>query len=87
MQILENMAVKKWLPWKPQSWQSCDTSVKIFPEGFKEKSPSLVVLALIVMKLYVFKFGAGLKSPAPQVIGLIGGSTVSIPYVRDSTIY
>ena len=34
MEILENMAVKNWLPWKRHSWLSRDTSVEIFPEEF-----------------------------------------------------
>ena len=37
------------------------TSATIFPEDFKENSPRLVVVALIVMKLYILKVGAVLK--------------------------
>ena len=48
-------------------------NVKIFSEDFQENSPSLVVIALIDMKLYLFKVGEGLKSthpPPPHPAGL-----------------
>ena len=68
MQNLKTMPIKNWLLWKFQSSWSHDVSVKIFPEDFQETSPSLVVKALIVMKLNIFKVGAGLRSPSTPVL-------------------
>ena len=65
------MPVKIWLPWKRQSSWTIEADVKMFPDKFYEKSPNLVVIALTVWKLQIFKVGAGSKSPPPPVwIGL-----------------
>ena len=66
MRILKNMAVNNWLPWERQTWWSRDTSVNIFLNEFQEKSSRSVVIALIVLKLYIFKVGAGVKSTLPR---------------------
>lgn len=52
--MLQNTAIRKWLPWQRQSWWSRGTGVKMLPEQFQEKSLSMVVVALIVLKLQIF---------------------------------
>ena len=40
------------------TWYKCQN----IPEAFKEKSSSLVVKALIALKLHIFKVGVGLNN-------------------------
>ena len=62
MRILENMAVKNWLP---EVFKVGDYVMKlsIYSRRILGKVFQFGGLALIILKLYIFKVGVGLKSP------------------------
>ena len=45
------MSVKIWLPWKRQVTWAVTCYVKLLPDNFQKKSPSLVAFDLILKKL------------------------------------
>ena len=48
IEILKNMPVKIWLPWKRQVTWTVKCHIKLLPHKFWKKPPSLVVFALIL---------------------------------------
>ena len=59
------MPVKIWLPWKRQVMWTVTCHIKLLPENFWKKSPSLVAFALILKKLLMSKVAAG-RIPPPH---------------------
>ena len=57
IEILKNMPVKIWLP------VTCH--IKLFPDNFKKKSPSLVGFALTLKKLLTSKVAGAESAPPP----------------------
>ena len=53
------MPVKIWLPWKRQVTWTVTCHIKLLPDKFWKKSPSLVAFASILKKLLTSKVAAG----------------------------
>ena len=62
---MKNMPVKIWLPWKQQVTWTVTCQIKLLPDKFWKKSPSLVAFALILKKLLTSKVSAGRIPPPP----------------------
>ena len=50
IKILKNMPFKIWLPWKRQVTWTVTCHIKLLPDKFWKKSPSLVTFASILNK-------------------------------------
>ena len=57
------MPVKIWLPWKRQVTWTVTCQIKLLPDKFWKKSPSLIAFALILKKLLTSKVAAGRVRP------------------------
>ena len=67
------MPVKIWLPWKRQVTWTVTCQIKLLPDKFWKKSPSLVAFALILKKLLTSKVAAGrIRLPPPPPPGQKG---------------
>ena len=79
IEILKNMPVKIWLPWKRQVTWTVTCHIKFFPDNFKKKSPSLIEFALILKKLLTYKVAEG-RIPPPSSLPPPGLNRVNGPF-------
>ena len=63
IEILKNMPVKIWLSWKRQVTWTVTCHIKLFPDNFYKKSPSLVAFASLLKTLLTSKVAAGRIRP------------------------
>ena len=63
IEIWENIPAKILLPWKCQVTWAVICHIKLLPNKFWKKSPSLVAFALILKKLSASKVAAGRMRP------------------------
>ena len=67
IEFLKNMPFKILLPWKRQVTWTVTSHIKLLPDKFWKKSPSLVAFASMLKKLLTPKFAAGrIRSPPPH---------------------
>ena len=65
IEILKNMPVKIWLQWKRQVTWAVTCHIKLLPDKFWKKSPSLVAFALILKKVINVQSHRGQNRPPP----------------------
>ena len=70
IKLLKNLPVKIWVLWKRQVTWTVICHIKLLPDNFYEKSPSLVVFSFLMKKLLPFKVPAGRILPAPYAPAL-----------------
>ena len=76
------MPVKIWLPWKRQVTWTVTCHIKLLPDKFWKKSPSLVAFALILKKLLTSKVTAGRIRPSPPGLDRVNELKAEIPLKR-----
>ena len=65
IEFFKKIPFKIWLPWKRQVTWTATCHIKLLPDKFWKKSPSLVAFALISKKLLTPKVTAGRIRPPP----------------------
>ena len=87
IESLKNMPFKIWLPWKRQVTWTATCHIKLLPDKFWKKSPSLVAFTLILKTLLTPKVAAGRIRPPPPPPPPTGLNRVklNLSYVVDVT--
>ena len=89
IEILKKLPVKIWLPWKRQVTWAVTCYIKLLPNKFWKKLPSLVAFALILKKLLTSKVAAGRIRPPPpglnRVKVLTSDFSTELPWTQQNS--